>query len=156
LDVSAAGRATIDYLREYGCAADIVIAGTPRAGRSDFTAEGTFIFTEYQVDVEAVIRGQTVFSPSQVLVLWPGGALVHKGRPVTVSDASYRPLATGRKYLLFLRQIDQGGFETITETAGSDETGAQAYGLGVGTLRERLKSDVLVAIAQAAVSGCNR
>jgi hypothetical protein len=155
LDPSSIGRPAVDYLREYGCASDIVVVATPRSLRSDFTAEGTFIFTEYELAVDTVLRGSNLLPGSPILVVWPGGSVTHKSRSITVTDASYGLLAIGKKYLLFLRQINND-FETVQKTAGYDLTGSQAESLGVGPLREQFSSNSLLAVTQAAVSGCNR
>ena len=154
LDLS--GRTTGEYLREYGCAADAVVVAVPRAGRSDFMPEGTFIVTYYDADIEIVIRGETVLPGSQIRVLWPGGALMHRGRRVSTVDQSYSLLSSGSKYLLFLRQISQGEFEAIPETAGYALSDPQARSLGAGALRESITADRLVSVAMASMGPCDR
>jgi hypothetical protein len=156
LDPFAEGQPSIALLTKYACAADTVVAGSPRAARAAFTAEGTFIFTDFVFDVETSLRGDSGTLSTQVRLIWPGGSLVHNGRAITTTDASYRLPVIGRKYLLFLRQIVMGEFETTEETAGFDITEADAKSLGRGPLREKVKSRSLVELAQAAASGCSK
>lgn len=157
VDANAAARTSVEDLETFACGADAVITGTPTAARSDFTAEGTFIFTEYTIDVQSVLRGASELVGTTIPLAWPGGSLVHKGRPIEAIDQTFQPLTPKRQYLLFLRHIGQGAFEGTRETAGYDITATHARSRGAGQLREPLESHALVALTRTAASnraGC--
>jgi hypothetical protein len=151
LDSLRDGHTTSDQLRRFGCAAEGVAVVTPQGARAAFTAEGTFVFTEYELEIGFIVKGEFDMTARGALI-WPGGSLTHKGRVVTALDANFLPLELGRKYLLFLRQFSPGEFEPIRETAGYDVTGPQVKGMGVGRLREPVPSHLLVTLAQTSTS----
>jgi hypothetical protein len=154
-EVDRSGKTSVEYLRQYACAADTILVATPQNPRSEFTAEGTFLFTTFDLNVESVIRGN-VSSGDQAKLIWPGGKLPHKGRTFVAIDRGYRLPSAGRKYLFFLKTIQAGEFETILQTAGYDVTESDAQSLGRGPLRERMKSYQLPAIVFGATGGCSR
>jgi hypothetical protein len=154
IDPSTFGFTPVDFLRRYVCAADAVVVATPRKSSSDFTADGTFIFTDYELEVETVVRGDNTLPATRILLAWPGGTLLHKGREITTTDGNYGSLVLSGRYLLFLHQIAAGDFETIRETAGFNLTGERAGALGVGALGERLNAQHLVTLAQAVAADC--
>jgi len=156
VDPSAVGRTWADYLESYACAADVVVVAAPRAARSAFTTEGTFIFTDYDLEVEAVLKGERALMTVPVQLSWPGGSLVHRGRTINAVDDSFRPLKINGRYLLFLRQIAPGEFGAIRETAGYDLSTKSPRGLGAGHPGEVQDSYGLEALAQAVSSRCGR
>ena len=152
-EVDRSGRITADYVREYGCVADTVVVATPEDPRSAFTAEGTFLFTTFDLSVETVIRGEAS-SGLRAKLIWPGGTLSYKSRTLIATDLEYRLPSAGRKYLFFLKTLRPGEFETVPQTAGYDITDSDAQSLGRGPLRERIKSYLLPALAFGAIGGC--
>lgn len=71
---------------------------------------------------------------------------MHKGRLISTTDHHYSLLVSGRRYLLFLRQMADGRFEPIRDTAGYDLTDEDERSSGEGSLREALTRDALIAL----------
>lgn len=79
---------------------------------SDLTAKETFIFTDYTLLVEGVLKNNPAaeLNPGDsIIVTRPGGTLILDGRKVKAVDGDYPPLRMAGRYLLFLRFISQTG-----------------------------------------------
>ena len=96
------------FLNALVCDADAVVIGTPKSESSQFTENGGFIFTDYEVTVEQVLKGN-ITSPLQVgdnlIVTRPGGVIQINGRTIRAKLDAFEPFITGERYMLFLRFI---------------------------------------------------
>ena len=93
-----------EFLSAPACAADAIVLATVRSFEAALTESKKFIFTDYDVTVDDVLKGDTalLYAGSQIVVTRPGGELVIEGRRLRADDRSFRPLSVGNRYLLFL------------------------------------------------------
>lgn len=102
--------------------ADAVVIGIVTAKESQLTEEGTFVFTDYVLRVEEVLKdnGKAPIGPQASLTLTrPGGKILLNGRTVTVVDKSFGPMMAGRRYLLFVKYIaETGTYQSTSANAG--------------------------------------
>lgn len=97
-----------NFLNNLAADADAVVIGTVTAKASQLTENGAFIFTDYDVRVEEVLKDNSannIQPHSRIAVTRPGGRISLQGRMVTAVDRTFKPFATGGRYLLFLKYI---------------------------------------------------
>jgi hypothetical protein len=122
--VVAAGRhdvplpMTLDqFAHAQTCGADSVVLGHPVSFASALTAQGHFIFTDYDVVVDDVIKNDPVFSVAttdHIVVTRPGGNIDLNGTHLQALDDSYPPLRVGGSYLLFLHHlVETNSYQTL-------------------------------------------
>src|SRR5262245_29396102 len=64
----------VDFLRELACRSDAVILGTVKSKTSQLTSEEDFVFTDYEMNVNEVLKSSQPLQPqSTVTVTYPGG-----------------------------------------------------------------------------------
>jgi hypothetical protein len=106
------------FLKDLACSADAVMIGKVKNKSSQFTNDGEFIFTDYEMIVEETYKNNSqapVQSNSNVVVTRIGGAVQVNGRVARAVDRSFKPLEVGRRYLLFLRFIPStGAYQTYS------------------------------------------
>lgn len=113
------------------CAADAIIVGTIKSSASQITAGENFLFTDYELVVQEVIKNNTssaIDQESDVSITRPGGAVLINNKRITAVDESFLPLRKGKRYLLFLRYLPE------TESFESIATG-ESYELNTSDLR---------------------
>lgn len=97
-----------EFLKGLACKADAVVIGGLAEKSSQLTDDGEFVFTDYDLSIEDVLK-DNVFShlmPGVNLTLTqPGGRVLLNGRLIEAVDASFQPLLVGHRYLLFLKFI---------------------------------------------------
>jgi hypothetical protein len=101
-----------ELLRQETCDADTVIIGSVSGKTSQFTEDGSFVFTDYDIQIEEVVKNSSsapLQLSSSIIVTRPGGAVSFNGNVIRVIDKSFQPLEVGGKYLLFLQQIPSSG-----------------------------------------------
>ena len=100
------------YLNDLTCKADAVVIGTLTKKASQLNGEGTFTFTEYDINVEEVLKNNAadpIQANGNVTVVRSGGSIKLNGHIVTATDFAEKPLEKGGKYLLFLRFVPETG-----------------------------------------------
>lgn len=113
-------RSDVDEIKRITCAADAIVVATVKQSASQITASQRFVFTDYGLLVQEVLRNNTpeiIHRESEISVTRPGGAVLVDGRRITAIDESFLPLRRGNQYLLFLRYLPE------TESFASIETG---------------------------------
>lgn len=138
-----------EYLNNLSCKADAVVIGRAESKSSQIIDEGTFVFTDYQLTVEQVLRGTvTQTTPTQTItVTRVGGAVTLNGHHVRATDHRQETLTLGGRYLLYLRFVPEtGAFRAFADTASEDtfqligskvvQTSAKAMPLGKGQAAE--------------------
>ena len=94
------------------CKANAVVIGTLQTKTSALTDQGNFIFTDYDVTVDEVIKNN-VSSPiavgSTIVTTRDGGAVELNKRIFRATRGDFDPPVVGNRYLLFLRFIPQTG-----------------------------------------------
>jgi len=106
-----------DFLQVATCDAEAILTGIVIAQSSQLTAEGDFVFTDYTIAVESVLKnfeGASISERSNVVISRAGGAVLINGHLVTAVDRSAKLLNSGDKYLFFLKNIRSTGAFTTT------------------------------------------
>jgi len=94
------------------CNADAIFVGTLKSKSSQLTADESFIFTDYEMTVEEVVKDNPA-APARVggdlTVVGEGGAVSLNGRTVRARRDNFKIPEVGKRYLLFLRFIPETG-----------------------------------------------
>jgi len=102
----------VDFLKDLSCQADATVIASAKDRTSQLTENREFLFTDYIVTVEENLKNNPsayIAPNSDITVTRPGGRVQIKGRIVNALDASFKPLDTGKRYLLFLTYIPETG-----------------------------------------------
>ncbi len=103
-----AGRTTDKAVGEMACTVDTVFVGQVIGQTVMPTLDGTFLFTDYQVDVTDVIREPKAGStPARAVVTRPGGFVERDGVKVGVTVNTWPLLKVGATYLFFGQLVPQ-------------------------------------------------
>ena len=91
---------------------------------SQLTENGEFVFTDYEVMVEDVLKDNPA-APIQpnanITITRPGGTVQLNGHNITALDEAFKPLNVEGHYLLFLRFIPATGAYKAVSSAGTYE-----------------------------------
>lgn len=101
-----------EFLQQVTCNADSVIIGSVTGKTSQFTEDGSFVFTDYDIQVEEVVKDNPsapIQPGGSIVITRPGGAIDFNGHIIKVTDKSFQPLKVKSNYLLFLQQIPPSG-----------------------------------------------
>jgi hypothetical protein len=154
-----------DYLQTLACKADAVLVGVVKSKSSQLTDEGTFIFTDYELTAEDVIKNNPA-SPVQpndnITVTRTGGAVKINGHTARATDFSQRPLQVGERYVLFLRLVpNTGGYMYLSnwgddsfQIRGNHVSQVSATPLPLGTGRTSDLTSFLDETRNAVTNGC--
>ncbi len=126
---------------------DLVVEGTVEGTTSQWSSDGTTIYTSATVVIRRVIRGQT--AQKRVVVEYEGGEVGRDG--LKVSDVA--EMAKGEEVLLFLtrgKSFRAGfAFRTVGKAQGKYTVGddgiARKKGFSLETGREDIDSEIPVA-----------
>jgi len=124
------------------CNADAVVIGTIVDKSSQLTDEGNFIFTDYQVTVEEVIKNNATTSIpvlSTITTTRDGGAVQLNDRIFRAKRADFDPPLVGQHYLLFLRSIPSTGSYLMYGNGAFQLKDQKIFALGPGSREELLK-----------------
>lgn len=112
---------TASGLENLACEADAVVTGQVKSKSSFPTADETYIFTDYTMSVEEVLKGDpaNVTPGGEVTVTRPGGTVQFDGRRFRAIDRSFKPLEIGDRYLLFLKLIPETGAYSAVNSKSS-------------------------------------
>lgn len=126
-EVTPGGRISVPgaFLNTLAGSADAVVIGTVTDKTSQLTENGTFVFTDYDLTVEEVLKSRdaSIQPQGSIVVTRPGGRILLQGRVVSAVDRVFHPFSIGGRYLLFLKFLpstgayhavsDQGSFRLI-------------------------------------------
>jgi len=101
-----------DFLQKLACEADAVVIGAVKAKSSHIAEEGAFLFTDYDLTVEEILKNtsQAPIQPAdEITVTRTGGSVKLNGHKISTVDLAQKPLEIGTRYLLFLRLIPTTG-----------------------------------------------
>lgn len=113
---------SFEFIEKMACDADAVVLGVIGSKSSQLTETGDFIFTDYEMRVEEVLKnnpGASIQSSDTITVTRPGGAVSLNGQIYRVKDKSFRNLQPGKTYLLFLDFIPTTGAYKSINSEGS-------------------------------------
>jgi hypothetical protein len=100
------------FIQGLACNADAAVIAVVKDKSSQLTEDGEFIFTDYELTVEQVLKDNNLshLEPNLILtVTRPGGRIQLSGHIVEAEDASFKALTKGQRYVLFLKFIPQIG-----------------------------------------------
>lgn len=100
------------YLHDLTCRADAVVVGTVKGKDSNFTADGTFLFTDYEVAPAEVLKdaaASPIAEGGRITVVRGGGAVAFGGRTVLAIDPAFPALQRNASYLFYLKAIPATG-----------------------------------------------
>jgi hypothetical protein len=102
-----------ESLNKLGCNTDLVIIGSTKSKASHLIETGTFLFTDYEITVEEVLKNSElapVQRGQEITVPRLGGVVALNGHIVIARAEEESPLEKGERYLLFLK------YEPVAET----------------------------------------
>ncbi|GEM_PF-1085304 len=103
--LSPSGEPPAPPFASLACEADAVVVATVRSKASQLTEEEAFIFTDYEMTVEEILKNNPA-SPitlqGSIMVTRPSGAVEIEGHKIKVVESLFAPLKGGHRYLLFL------------------------------------------------------
>ena len=110
-----------DFLRDMARESDAVVIGIVSKKASFFTEDETFVFSDYDLNVEEVLKNNHShpIKLTSLTVTRPGGTVMVGRRAVRAVDESLEPLAVGERYLLFLEFIPRTGAYKAFNSKGS-------------------------------------
>jgi len=124
-------RSEADEIKRMTCAADTIVLGTVKKSASQITEGQSFLFTDYVLLVQQVLKNNSrslLQQEAEIMITRPGGAVLIDNKRVTAIDKSIPPLRRGKQYLLFLRYLPE------TDSYASIETG-ESYEVNRNTLQ---------------------
>jgi hypothetical protein len=110
------------FLKRHECRADAVVLGMISEESSHLTEGQNFVFTDYEMVVEEVIKNSTgtpIIQGNKITITRPGGKVQIRGKIAEAVDASFQPLQVGKRHLLFLKYIPESGDFKSADSRGS-------------------------------------
>lgn len=90
------------------CKVDAVVIGTLTDEAAQFNEDNTFIFTDYGMQVEEVIKDNSkkpIQAGGNIAITRDGGTVKIDGRTFRAALADFKPFAKGQRFLFFLRYL---------------------------------------------------
>ncbi|HEY0006664.1 MAG TPA: hypothetical protein VGB17_17915 [Pyrinomonadaceae bacterium] len=128
-----------EFLKSLSCQADAIVVGAVKSKSAQLTEDETFIFTDYEVRVEEIIKNNVAAAiqvKGELTLARPGGVVSLNGRTIYALDRSFKPLELGGRYLLFLQFIPSTGAYKQLNSKGS-------YQIKEGNKRIKLTNEPL-------------
>jgi hypothetical protein len=104
------------------CNSDAVVIGVVKNKISQLTENEEFIFTDYELLVEDVLKDNPavpIQKNTSIIITRPGGTIQINNRKVSALDETFKPLDVEGRYLLFLRFIPVTGAYKASSSTGS-------------------------------------
>jgi len=99
---------SFSILKANTCDADAIVVGTVEIKSSQLTEDEEFIFTDYELLIEEVLKDNSaapILANQMVTITRPGGSIRLNNRNIKAVADSFKLLEIGKRYLLFLRYI---------------------------------------------------
>lgn len=143
------------------CNADAVVIGTLTSETPQLTPSENFIFTDYEMTVEQVIKPNASTATTKldrILVTREGGTLYQGGRAFRAEVEGFKPFAIGNRYLLFLRYVPATGAYLAYANGSFQLDGNKVVTLGKQPKDQSEDLTMFLAEAHAAVAhgGCTK
>jgi hypothetical protein len=119
---ASGGASTVRTLEDLASNSDAIVVGTVTSKTSQLTEDGTFVFTDYILIAEEVLKDYSAagINPfSNLTVTRPGGKILLNGRVVNAIDKSFGRLVVGSRYVLFLKHVSSTGAYRSVNDKGS-------------------------------------
>ena len=137
------------------CNADAIVIGTLTSETPQLTPSENFIFTDYEMSVEEVIKAN-VTAPTRTdkfIVTREGGTLHQGGRTFHADVEGFKPFAVGERYLLFLRYIPKND-AYLAYANGSFQLDSNKI-IALGKLPESQPRDLTAFLSEAQAAVAN-
>jgi hypothetical protein len=112
---------TETFLKAATCEAQAIVIGHVQDKTSLLTEDGRFVFTDYQLQVDEVIKDNPeapIGLGSVATISRPGGAVELNGKAFRLLDKAYQPMEVNGRYLLLLRIIPStGAYQALNSNA---------------------------------------
>lgn len=107
------------YLLSSAASSDLVVIAQPLERHSDPTEDRRFVFSNYTVAVDRVLRakGLTVLPGQDIVVTRLGGSLQYHGRNIVGTVVGFDVFQINEPYVMFLRLLPNGTFLVIGNAA---------------------------------------
>ena len=134
-----------EFLRRLSCSAETIALGRAQVRAVHLNQKETFLFTDYDVDVERWLRPDDPHRAPSLKLSTSGGRVTIGGIPTSTGDG--QPLDPTKRYILFLKQIPGSAYFTLTRPALPDgdrwETVFHGVSLIPETSAESIRADSL-------------
>jgi hypothetical protein len=111
-----------NFLKDMACDSDAVVVGVIKDQASQLTEDEDFVFTDYRMTVEKVLKDNSIapiLTTSDLTITRPGGVIQLDNKSVRALDESLEPLRIGNRYLLFLKYITATASYEAFKSSGS-------------------------------------
>ena len=133
------------FLQRLACSAEVIALGRAQVRAVHLNQKETFLFTDYDIDVERWLRPDDPHGAPSLKLSISGGRVTIGGIPTSTGDG--KPLDPTRRYILFLKQIPGSAYFTLTRPALRDgdrwETVFHGVSLIPETSAESIRADSL-------------
>ncbi len=155
------------YLKKEVCNSDAIVVGTVTRKSSQLVDDGTFTFTDYEVNPDEVLRNNSkapVQTGNSITLTRPGGSVNLKGHVIRARDRSYDLLSVGHRYLLFLQFVSETGayqpiYNSVLEDSFELDNGQMIQvsqkALPFGNSQPRNADSFLGEVRKAVATVCN-
>jgi hypothetical protein len=149
------GRPVPDVIMELAEAADAIVTASFVSKSSQITASGTYLFTDYELRVEEVLKvavTQPLKPETNITVTRPGGKVLLFGQTASFTNLAFKPLMPGRRYLLFLAYLPStNAYRAVNHESSFDITDTRVETLSEAMVRpfERDRRDFVTSVKSA-------
>lgn len=153
-----------ERIATFACDADAVVVGEVKNKASLLTEDEDFIFTDYDIIVEEVIKNNAsdpIAPNAEITVSNPGGKIQLINRIVEAKDLSFPPLVIGERYLLFLKSTSvSGGYKAVNAESRFHLTNGNVEAVPNPSIRKHKPNNLgqapalFMLVREAVASGC--
>lgn len=106
------------YLVQIARGADTIVVGRLVSRSTHFTPSRSFLFSEFEMEVEEIVKGPAAATGGLITVLRPGGAFKFGNRRIRAVSSRFKPFQVGGRYILFLSVVPEtGAYVATAETS---------------------------------------
>jgi hypothetical protein len=147
---------TRPFAESAACNAEVIVIGSLTGETAQFNEGETFIFTDYELAVEEVIKGVDAVRPgSKLTVTRDGGALTAGGRRFKAIREDFELFPLGGRYLFFLKSVPATGSYLAYQYGSFQLDGNKVRAFAeVPHVRSMDATALLAETRAAALSGC--
>lgn len=143
------------------CNADAIVVGTLTSETPQLTPSENFIFTDYEMAVQQVIKPDdsgALTKADKIIVTREGGTLHQGGRTFRADVEGFKPFTAGARYILFLRYVPATGAYMAYANGSFQLDGNKVVALGKPPKDLPEDETAFLAEAQAAAAhgGCTK
>lgn len=110
------------FMSRLSCSADAIVIGTVKSKSSNLTEDEDFIFTDYEIKVDEVLKNNPaapIIPLNDITITRPGGSILFGNKLAEAIDVSFKPLELEQHYVLFLKFIPSTGAYKAVDSKSS-------------------------------------